>query len=68
MLSEDKDPTAQTARQVLALGAFAVTVSTKRHPVFQLSGVDLYHHFRNDALYDLYNLSLENMKPRFRFV
>ena len=25
-----------------------------RNPLF--SGVDLYHHFRNDAFYDLYNL------------
>jgi len=36
--------------------AFAVKVDTKRLPVFLLSGVDLYHHFRNDAFYDLYNL------------
>jgi hypothetical protein len=36
--------------------AFAVKVATKRLPVFPFSGFDLYHHFRNDAFYDLYNL------------
>ena len=35
--------------------AFAVKVDTKRHPVFLFSGVDLYHHFRNDAFYELYS-------------
>ena len=36
--------------------AFAVKVEGKRLPVFPFSGFDLYHHFRNDAFYDLYNL------------
>ena len=36
--------------------AFAVKVVPKRLPVFPFSGFDLYHHFRNDAFYDLYNL------------
>ena len=36
--------------------AFAVKVVPKRLPVFPFSGLDLYHHFRNDAFYDLYNL------------
>ena len=35
--------------------AFAVKVATKRLPVFPFSGFDLYHRFRNDAFYDLYN-------------
>jgi hypothetical protein len=36
--------------------AFAVKVAAKRLPVFPFSGFDLFHHFRNDAFYDLYNL------------
>jgi len=36
--------------------AFAVKVEGQRLPVFPFSGLDLYHHFRNDAFYDLYNL------------
>ena len=36
--------------------AFAVKVAARRLPVFPFSGFDLYHHFRNDAIYDLYNL------------
>ena len=36
--------------------AIAVEVVRKRLPVFPFSGFDLYHHFRNDAFYDLYNL------------
>ena len=36
--------------------AFAVKVAAKRLPVFLFSGFDVYHHFRNDAFYDLYNL------------
>ena len=36
--------------------AFAVKVAAKRLPVFPFSGFGLYHHFRNDAFYDLYNL------------
>ena len=36
--------------------AFAVKVATKRLPVLSFSGFDLYHHVRNDAFYDLYNL------------
>ena len=36
--------------------AFAVKVVPKRLPVFPFSGFDLYHHFRNDAFYGLYNL------------
>jgi hypothetical protein len=36
--------------------AFAVKVATKRLPVSPFSGFNLYHHFRNDAFYDLYNL------------
>ena len=36
--------------------AFAVKVAPKRLPVFPFSGFDLYHHFRNDAFYGLYNL------------
>ena len=36
--------------------AFAVKVDTKRLPDFLFSRVDLYHHFRNDAFCDLYNL------------
>ena len=37
--------------------AFAVKVAAKRLPVSPFSGFDLYHHFRNDTFYDLYNLS-----------
>ena len=37
--------------------AFAVKVAAKRLPIFPFSGFDLYHHVRNDAFYDLYNLS-----------
>ena len=33
----------------------AVKVEGKRLPVSPFSGFDLYHHFRNDAFYDLYN-------------
>ena len=47
--------------------AFAVKVATKRHPVFPFSGFDLYHHFRNDASVDLYNL-LEVLKTGKREV
>ena len=36
--------------------AFAVKVATNRLPVFPFSGFELYHHFRNDAFYDLYTL------------
>ena len=36
--------------------AFAAKVAAKRLPVFPFSGFDLYHHFRKDAFYDLYNL------------
>ena len=36
--------------------AFAVKVEGKRLPVSPFSGFDLYHHFRNDAFYGLYNL------------
>ena len=36
--------------------AFAVKVVPKRRPVFPFSGFDLYHNFRNDAFYGLYNL------------
>jgi len=36
--------------------AFAVKVATKRLPVFPFGGLNVYHHFRNDAFYDLYNL------------
>ena len=36
--------------------AIAVKVAAKQLPVFPFSGFDLYHHFRNDAFYDLYNL------------
>jgi hypothetical protein len=36
--------------------AIPVKVAAKRLPVFPFSGFDLYHHFRNDAFYDLYNL------------
>ena len=36
--------------------AFAVKVVPKRRPVFSFSGFDVYHHFRNDAIYGLYNL------------
>ena len=36
--------------------AFAVKVVPKRLPVFPFSGFDLYHNFRNDAFYGLYNL------------
>jgi len=35
---------------------FEVKVVPKRRPVFPFSGLDLYHHFRNDAFYGLYNL------------
>jgi len=35
--------------------AFAVKVEGKRLPVSPFSGFDLYHRFRNDAFYDLYN-------------
>ena len=35
--------------------ACAVKVEGKRLPVFPLSGFELYHHFRNDAFYGLYN-------------
>ena len=35
--------------------AFAVKIATKRLPAFPFSGFELYHHFRNDAFYDLYN-------------
>ena len=35
--------------------AFAIKVVPKRRPVFPFSGFDLYHHFRNDAFYGLYN-------------
>ena len=38
------------------LRAFEVKVEGKRLPVFPFSGFDLYHHFRNDAFYGLYNL------------
>jgi hypothetical protein len=34
---------------------FAVKVEGNRLPVFPFSGFDLYHRFRNDAFYDLYN-------------
>ena len=34
----------------------SLKVEGKRLPVFPFSGFDLYHHFRNDAFYDLYNL------------
>ena len=40
----------------LAYRAFAVKVVPKRRPDFPFSGFDLYHHFRNDAFYGLYNL------------
>jgi hypothetical protein len=36
--------------------AFAVKVEGKRLPVSTFPGFDVYHHFRNDAFYDLYNL------------
>jgi len=36
--------------------AIPVKVAAKRLPVFTFSGFDLYHHFRNDVFYDLYNL------------
>ena len=36
--------------------AFAVKVAPTRLPVFPFSGFDLYHHFRNDAFYGIYNL------------
>jgi hypothetical protein len=36
--------------------AFAVKVVTKRLPVSPFSEFDVYHHFRNDAFYDLFNL------------
>ena len=36
--------------------AIAVKVAAKRLPVSPISGFDLYHHFRNDAFNDLYNL------------
>ena len=36
--------------------AIAVKVAAKRLPVSPFSGFDLYHHFRNEAFYDLYNL------------
>ena len=36
--------------------ALAVKVEGKRIPVSPFSGFDLYHHFRNDAFHDLYNL------------
>ena len=36
--------------------AFAVKVATKRLSVFPFPGFNLYHHFRNDAFYDPYNL------------
>ena len=44
--------------QLMARGcrAFAVKVEGKRLPVSTFSGFDLYHHFRNDAFYGLYNL------------
>ena len=43
-------------KQFLPGRAFAVKVAPKRLPVFPFSGFDLYHHFRNDAFYGLYNL------------
>ena len=43
-------------KEVLCFRAFAVKVEGKRVPVFPFSGFDLYHHFRNDAYYGLYNL------------
>ena len=36
--------------------AIPVKVAAKRLPVFPFPGFDLYHHLRNDAFYDLYNL------------
>ena len=36
--------------------AIPVKVAAKRLPVFPFSGFDLYHHFRNDPVYDLYKL------------
>ena len=36
--------------------AFAVKVVRKRLPVSPFSRLDLYHRFRNDAFFDLYNL------------
>ena len=36
--------------------AFAVKVVRKRLPVSPFSRLDLYHRFRTDAFYDLYNL------------
>ena len=36
--------------------AIPVKVAAQRLPVFPFSGFDLYHHFRNDAFYDIYNL------------
>jgi len=42
--------------QNIAGRAFAVKLATKGFPVFLTSGFDLYHHFRNDAFCDLYNL------------
>ena len=47
---DDTDPVHGTCR------AFAVKVEGKRLPVFPFSGFDLYHQFRNDAFYGLYNL------------
>ena len=44
------------AGQKILIRALAVKVATKRLPVFPFSGFDLYHQFRNDAFYDLYNL------------
>ena len=39
--------------------AFAVKVAAKRLPVSPFSGFDVYHHFRNDAFHDLYNLLIK---------
>ena len=49
-------PYRSTSHEIFLLRAFAVKVAAKRLPVFPFSGFDLYHHFRNEAFYDFYNL------------
>ena len=48
--------TAMPEEKILAGGAIPVKVAATQLPVFPFSGFDLYHHFRNDAFYDLHNL------------
>jgi len=56
LILQHTHPERRTERHCPRRRAFAVKVEGKRLPVSPFSGFELYHHSRNDAFYDLYNL------------